>query len=144
MRRAKAISGEGQLSVGIHPREGRFRYGSGVTVSQVARWHEIGTRRMPARPFLTYWWTRENGARRIRDATRKALELSLTRGTDPLRALQQAGERYVAQIQSTFQLMRPIKISTARRKRSSEVLVESGMMWRSIGYRARVGGRQAG
>lgn len=143
LRRARAISGEGQLSVGVHPREGLTHYEDGTTVAQVARWHENGTRRMVARPFLSYWWIRENGARKIRRATLDALENSLARNQDPLRALDRAGERYVAQVRATFRLMKPIKISTARRKKSREVLIDSGLLWRSIGYRARVGKRRS-
>ena len=142
LRRAQAISGAGQLSVGIHPREGRRRYTGGQTVAQVARWHETGTKRMPARPFVFYWWVRENGQRKVRDTTRRALQASLANGTDPTRALQRAGERYVAEIRTTFDLMKPIAISTAKRKRSRQVLVETGLLWRSVGYRVRVGGRR--
>lgn len=141
LRRARALEGGGQLTVGVHPREGGMHYPEGQTVSQVARLHESGTRHMVARPFLTYWFTRAGGSRRIRDATRRALVGYLDTGADPRRALERAGERYVAQVRATFDLMRPLRLSTIRRKRSSRVLYESGMLWRAVGYRVRVGRR---
>lgn len=139
LRRALSIAGKGKLTVGIHPREGRQRYRKGQTVSQVARWHEEGTDNMDARPFLSYWWTRGNGQRRVRDATRRALERAISRGEDPRRALERAGERYVAQVRATFDLMRPLRLQTIRRKRSAQVLYDTGLLWRSVGYRVGVG-----
>lgn len=143
LRRARKLEGGAQLTVGIHPREGRRRYPDGASVAQVARWHESGTRYMPARPLISYWWARENGRRRVRDATRRALENALRTGADPVLALSRAGARYVGQVRATWDLLRPLRLATIRRKRSSRVLYDTGLLWRSIGYRVRVGSRRA-
>lgn len=134
IKRAKRLP-EGQVTIGIHPRDGQKKYLSGVTVSEVARLHESGTSRMPARPFLTHWWTIQGGQRRIRDATREALNQALRTGRDPRKRLEAAGARYQVQIRETFRRMKPIAPSTARAKGSTQILIDSGLLWRSIGFR---------
>lgn len=126
----------GQLRLGVFGRAGQRIYpGSSVSVKQVAGWHEGGTRRMPRRPWLSSWW--DANAKRLEQEQTRILQRNLRRG-DVTRAYQALGRSSQARIIANFQRLVPLARSTVRTKRSSRILVETGLFRDSIRFRAEV------
>lgn len=111
------------------------RYRSGMTVAQVAALHERGTRRMPQRDFMGRWWTR-GGKAQLARAQRRAARLLVTARNAPLaeRVLAAAGNEAVRDIRAGFQRLAPLAPSTVASKGSRTILIETGLLSRSIRF----------
>lgn len=138
--RAVRRNDQGALTVGIHPREGRRRYSSGVTVAQVASWHSQGAGDLPVRDPLATWFDGP-GRRRMLDANRTALDQMVRTGKSPRQTLDRAGRRFVEQVRATAARLRPLASSTRRQKRSGRILDRTGLLLRSYDYRVLLGER---
>jgi len=123
------------LSVGVHLREGKRRYPGGLTVSEVARLHANGTRRMPRRDPVGDWAA--SARRRVITTGREALAETARKGTSPMRRLDLAGRKYVTEVREHFALQPRLAPATIRRKQSSRILVEHGLLWRAITAQVR-------
>ena len=127
-RNARAAQ-RGTLRVGVQPRDAARPYRSGATVGDVAAWHEAGGPRMPARPFLSYWFRRRGAV--YMNAITDAVQLNLTRGNIQA-SLRDLGLRAVAEVRAGMRALAPLARSTVERKGSPAVLRETGLLERSI------------
>jgi hypothetical protein len=130
------------LSVGVHQREGKRRYPGGLSVSEVARLHANGTRRMPRRDPVGDWAV--SARRRVITTGREALAETARTGQSPMRRLELAGRKYVAEVREQFAIQPRLAPATIERKGSSKILVEHGLLWRAITFQVQLGKRTRG
>lgn len=139
--RAVRRTGEGALTVGIHPREGRQRYPrTGRTVAEVANFHAVGAGRLPVRDPLATWFD-AGGRRKMTQATRRALNRALRSGGSARRDLEAAGQRFVEQIRATAPRLRALAPSTVRAKGHGRILFRTGRLLQAYGFRVNLGRR---
>ncbi len=126
----------------IRDARGRFTSGQAgpATVAEVAMWHEFGTVKMVARPFMrpVFVSERKRVTRSLVVAFRRLLRTK--KPTDPAKELAKVGRRYTKAIKkSIFDLrappLRPATIA-ARQAATGETdpnpLVDTGQMMRSV------------
>jgi hypothetical protein len=119
----------GHLRVGILPKDAARTYRTGVTVGEVAAWHEQGTATMPARPFLTSWFERR-GLRYLSEVT-DVIRHNMQRG-GARQALRSLGQRAVSEVRAGLRSLAPLARSTVERKGNARVLRATGLLARTI------------
>lgn len=122
------ITGNHSLEVGFFA---NATYPSGEYVAQVAYWQEYGTIRIPMRPFF------RNAVEKNNKKWFDTLEALIRQNVNETQALAKVGE--VARgdiIKSITQFREPAnKPSTIKAKGSSNPLIDTGLMRRSVTYR---------
>lgn len=103
----------------------------GLTIVEVARYNHYGTARIPARPFLDVSITEKQVE--IADTLRRNLE----RGLTPDVSLERAGLQAVGIVQSYMTKLKspPNAPSTIKAKRSSNPLIDTGLMRSAVTYK---------
>ena len=130
-----------ELTVGIHANEAARVHSNGVTVLQAAIWNEFGTDTIPARPFLTAWFDENLDLLFFWVKGEFSLVAQGKQSKD--QALRRVGEKCVAAIKQRMvsRIPPPNRPSTIAKKGSDIPLIDTGLLWSSIG--AYVDGRQA-
>ena len=121
------------LNVGILEKGGDD-HGNGLTVADVATFHEFGTATIPERSFIRAWYDESFTANK---AAMRAVLAGVTRGQYTLRqAFEQLGSLFVAQIQARIvaHIPPPLAESTIKAKGSSTPLIDTGQLKSSITY----------
>lgn len=105
----------------------------GTDICDVAAWNELGTERMPSRPFLRKS-VDENGER-INSFLRSKKD-DIVRGVPAERILNEIGifQKDLIQEKITEGSFEPNKESTVRKKGSSKPLIDTGRMRQSVNY----------
>nr|WP_256473548.1 hypothetical protein [Neisseria sp. HSC-16F19] len=106
-------------------------YENGQSVAQVAFWNEYGTAHIPPRPFF------RNTIAENKDVwPQKAAQLLQNNDYDIQATLAQMGEGIQGDlVESIQQFTDPANAaSTVKRKGFDKPLIDSGTLWRSIGY----------
>ena len=119
----------GHVRVGILPKDAARTYHTGVTVGEVAAWHEQGSPTMPARPFLSSWFQRR-GLRYLSEVT-DAIRHNMLRG-GARQALRALGQRAVSEVRAGFRSLAPLARSTVERKGNARILRTTGLLARTI------------
>lgn len=107
--------------------------GKSVDMAQVAAWNELGTSRIPARPFLRQ--TVDSNESEIAAMCEKAAK-SIANGGNAEQALKQIGAVAVSMVQKTIVSgsFEPNAQSTVMRKGSDRPLIDTGQMRQSVHY----------
>lgn len=103
----------------------------GESVAQVAFWNEYGTANIPPRPFF-----RNTIAEHKDEWPKQAAALMEANGGDVRQTLERMGDGVKGQIVKTIQAFRepPNAAATVKKKGFDKPLIDTGTLWRSIGY----------
>lgn len=125
----KFMGGE-RLEVGFFESS---RYPNGTFVAQVARYNEFGTLRIPMRPFF------RNAIQKNIKKWYATLQNAINQNATPSKALSIVGEVARADIiQSITDLKAPPNAqSTIKQKKSTNPLIDTGLMRRSVTYKVK-------
>lgn len=109
------------------------RYPNGVFVAQVARYNEFGTLRIPMRPFF------RNAIQKNIKKWYATLQNTINQNVTPSKALSIVGEVAKADIiQSITDFKAPPNAqSTIKQKKSTNPLIDTGLMRRSVTYKVK-------
>ncbi len=126
--------GQVEISVGVHSSDANHTHGSGegLTIGDVATFHEYGTQTVPQRSFIRGWFDerQEFIARTLRTQFQAVVE-----GRRPL---EQAAERVALAFEGDVKqrilenVPPPLKPATIQRKGSSLALVDTGQLRNAI------------
>lgn len=128
LREAAKKAAGGKVKVGIVE---QATYENGRSIAQVAYWNEYGTATIPPRPFF-----RQTIAEHKDEWPEKAAAVMRRNGGDATQTLELMGESVKGQLVETIQNFRepPNAESTVRKKGFNKPLIDTGTLWRSIGY----------
>jgi len=119
------------LRVGILADAGAEDHG-GISMADVATFHEFGTETIPQRSFIRGWFDEQEASNRaaIRTQYKRVLKGELT--VDE--AFGQLGALFVARIQQRIvdRIQPPLKAKTIQRKASDVPLVDTGQLKSSV------------
>ena len=109
------------------------RYPNGTFVAQVARYNEFGTLNIPMRPFF------RNAINKNIKKWYATLQNAINQNATPSKALSIVGEVARADIiQSITDLRTPPNAeSTIKQKKSTNPLIDTGLMRRSVTYKVK-------
>jgi len=127
---------QANVRVGVMGQEASAGHAGGLTVVDVASFHEFGLGHNPPRSFIA-GYVDENKAT-IEKRIRKAAEL-IAKGADVKQTLDRFGLLLVGEIQERMvSLPPPLKPETIRRKGSSATLIDTGQLRSSVTHETRV------
>ena len=129
-REITKFMGKERLEIGFFE---TARYPNGTFVAQVARYNEFGTLNIPMRPFF------RNAINKNIKKWYATLQNAITQNATPSKALSIVGELARADIiQSITDLrMPPNAESTIKQKKSTNPLIDTGLMRRSVTYKVK-------
>ncbi len=135
-RRAPAPLPKGQveISVGVHSSEANHTHGSGegLTIGDIATFHEYGTQTVPQRSFIRGWFDERQ------EFIAKTLRTQFQAVVDGKRPVEQAAERVALAFEGDVKqrilenIPPPLKPVTVKRKGSSLALVDRGILRNAI------------
>jgi hypothetical protein len=136
--RAKKLD-HAYVRVGVLEEKGSVARGDGgMTLVEIAATHEFGSSdgRIPERSFIrsTFLIRRVNALRTFQEKLARAI---VTKGLDPIKALNMLGAWGAAEVKNTIteiDIPPPLADSTVQRKGSSKPLVDTGLLKNSISY----------
>lgn len=129
-REITKFMGKERLEIGFFE---TARYPNGTFVAQVARYNEFGTLRIPMRPFF------RNAIQKNIKKWYATLQNAINQNATPSKALSIVGEVARADIiQSITDLRTPPNAeSTIKQKKSTNPLIDTGLMRRSVTYKVK-------
>lgn len=129
-REITKFMGKEKLEIGFFE---TARYPNGVFVAQVARYNEFGTLNIPMRPFF------RNAIQKNIKKWYATLQNAINQNATPNKALSIVGEVARADIiQSITDLRTPPNAeSTIKQKKSTNPLIDTGLMRRSVTYKVK-------
>lgn len=129
-RKITKFMGKEKLEIGFFE---TARYPNGTFVAQVARYNEFGTLNIPMRPFF------RNAINKNIKKWYATLQNAINQNTTPSKALSIVGEVARADIiQSITDLRTPPNAeSTIKQKKSTNPLIDTGLMRRSVTYKVK-------
>ena len=129
-REITKFMGKERLEIGFFE---TARYPNGIFVAQVARYNEFGTLNIPMRPFF------RNAINKNIKKWYATLQNAITQNATPSKALSIVGEVARADIiQSITDLRTPPNAeSTIKQKKSTNPLIDTGLMRRSVTYKVK-------
>lgn len=129
-REITKFMGKEKLEIGFFE---TARYPNGVFVAQVARYNEFGTLNIPMRPFF------RNAIQKNIKKWYATLQNAINQNATPNKALSIVGEVARADIiQSITDLKAPPNAqSTIKQKKSTNPLIDTGLMRRSVTYKVK-------
>jgi hypothetical protein len=133
------------LEVGISADEGSHdESGGNLTVAQVGLFHEVGTRTIPARPWLST--AIDDNQNQINAMIKDTVESALD-GEDLGRRMRLDGERTLKMVQGKLRNGDPrwpsLAPGTIAKKGSSKPLIDTGQLIQSQSYKVTIGGKAA-
>lgn len=129
-REITKFMGKEKLEIGFFE---TARYPNGIFVAQVARYNEFGTLNIPMRPFF------RNAINKNIKKWYATLQNAINQNATPSKALSIVGEVARADIiQSITDLRTPPNAeSTIKSKKSTNPLIDTGLMRRSVTYKVK-------
>lgn len=129
-REITKFMGKERLEIGFFE---TARYPNGTFVAQVARYNEFGTLNIPMRPFF------RNAIQKNIKKWYATLQNAINQNATPSKALSIVGEVARADIiQSITDLRTPPNAeSTIKQKKSTNPLIDTGLMRRSVTYKVK-------
>lgn len=129
-REITKFMGKEKLEIGFFE---TARYPNGTFVAQVARYNEFGTLNIPMRPFF------RNAIQKNIKKWYATLQNAINQNATPSKALSIVGEVARADIiQSITDLKAPPNAqSTIKQKKSTNPLIDTGLMRRSVTYKVK-------
>ena len=129
-REITKFMGKEKLEIGFFE---TARYPNGTFVAQVARYNEFGTLNIPMRPFF------RNAIQKNIKKWYATLQNAINQNATPSKALSIVGEVARADIiQSITDLRTPPNAeSTIKSKKSTNPLIDTGLMRRSVTYKVK-------
>ena len=129
-REITKFMGKERLEIGFFE---TARYPNGIFVAQVARYNEFGTLNIPMRPFFFFFFNKNI------KKWYATLQSVINRNATPSKALSIVGEVARADIiQSITDLRTPPNAeSTIKQKKSTNPLIDTGLMRRSVTYKVK-------
>lgn len=129
-REITKFMGKERLEIGFFE---TARYPNGTFVAQAARYNEFGTLRIPMRPFF------RNAIQKNIKKWYATLQNAINQNATPSKALSIVGEVARADIiQSITDLRTPPNAeSTIKQKKSTNPLIDTGLMRRSVTYKVK-------
>lgn len=127
------------ITVGVHASEGNMTHGEGLTIGDIATFHEFGTQTVPQRSFIRGW--ADERATWIADTLRTQMQ-QVVAGKRPI---EQAAERIALAFEGDVKqrvlrnIPPPLKPATIARKGSSLALVDQGVLRNAIRAKVKVG-----
>lgn len=132
-----------EVSVGVQGKDSEKRYLNGATLAQVAAWHEYGTKKMPARPFIRHTLT-EHADAIAASRARMISNLINGRAKTVRDAAIGFGKAQVGLVRETIvraeEWAEPLAPSTVKKKGFADPLIETGTMVNSVSWAIREGG----
>lgn len=134
------------ITVGVHSDDADHTHGSGegLTVGDIATFHEMGTATVPQRSFIRGWFdTRQDFiSKTLTSRIRAAAKGHLTSE----QALEQIALAFEGDVKRriTENIPPPLAPATIKRKGSSVALIDTGQLRSSIRGRVKVGGNTNG
>lgn len=128
------------ITVGVHTDDGAAGHGDGLTVADIATFHEFGTQTVPMRSFIRGWY--DENPEFIRDT----LKRELTAVASGKRTLDQALARAALIFEGSVKqriasnIPPPLAPATIARKGSSVALIDTGQLRNAIRGRVKAGG----
>lgn len=109
------------------------KYESGIQVAAVARYNEFGTSKVPPRPFF------RNAIKQNKNKWSKFLARELSKNIGAKDALKKLGEMMRSDIVMSITRLKdpPNSPKTIKRKKSSNPLINTGTLRRSVQYNVR-------
>lgn len=123
------------VTVGIHGPEGGAGHSGGLTVAEVATFHEFGTGSIPARSFVRGWADEKETEN---EEVIRAVAEGIVKGTfTTQQGLERIGTRFVASIQARIAggIGPALAPSTVVAKGSSVPLIDTGQLRSSITFK---------
>ena len=129
-REITKFMGKEKLEIGFFE---TARYPNGIFVAQVARYNEFGTLNIPMRPFF------RNAINKNIKKWYATLQNAINQNATPSKALSIVGEVARADIIQSITDLRtpPDAESTIKQKKSTNSLIGTGLMRRSVTYRVK-------
>lgn len=131
-----------EISIGVHTDDANHTHGSGegLTVGDIAGFHEYGTQTVPQRSWCRAWFDERQAE--IRTVLKQEIGAAM-KGKRPLPiALERAALRFEGSVKQRIaqNIPPPLAPATIKRKGSSVALIDTGALRNAI--RARVNGGQ--
>lgn len=128
---AESLQKQAYVKVGVI---GQESHGDGLTVVDVATFHEFGTETVPPRSFVRA--TVDNNLSRIQARQDEALDAILFRGADAHEEIGKVGLQIQGMMQKRIKdrIPPPNAPSTIERKGSNVPLIDTGQLWRAISF----------
>lgn len=127
------------ITVGVHSDDADHTHagGEGLTVGDIATFHEFGTQTVPQRSFIRAWF--DEGQAEHQQVIREELEAA-TKGASLPQALERIALRLEGSVKDRIRqhIPPPLAPATVKRKGSSTPLIDTGQLRNAI--RARVNG----
>lgn len=130
------------ITVGVHADDGAQGHSEGLSVADIAAFHEYGTQTVPMRSYIRAWYD-ENP-----EFIRTTLKRELTEAAAGKRTVDQAMERAALIFEGSVKqriarnIPPPLAPSTVARKGSSVALIDTGQLRNAI--RGRVKAKDSG
>lgn len=145
LREIKKIQRQPHVAVGMQGREGEAIHPSdnSVTVAQVATFNEFGTKNIPERSFIRS--TMDENVRPLLKDNERLFYLIAAGKTTTEKALNTLGLKIVSLIKKKITDLRspPNDPKTVARKKSSNPLIDTGVMRQSVTHKVKRGGDAA-
>lgn len=140
---AELTGGNFEISVGVHSDDANHTHGSGegVTVGDIATWHEFGTQTVPQRSFIRAWFDERQPE--IQQVLKQEIG-AVMQGKRPLPiACERAALRLEGSVKERIRqhIPPPLAPATIKRKGSSTPLIDQGVLRNSIRARVNGGGK---
>lgn len=128
-----------RITVGVHAEDGGATHGEdGLTVAEIAGYHEFGTATVPQRSFVRAWYDEALAKGELSELFRAELARVVKgRATEA-----EAGERIALKCEASIRkrirahIPPPLAQSTIDRKKSSTPLIDTGQLVASIRAKA--------
>lgn len=128
-----------EVTVGVHAAEAGSSHGEGLTVGDIATFHEFGTQTVPQRSFVRSWYDERQAF--IADTLRTQLQAVIA-GKRPI---EQAAERIALAFEGDVKrriaqnIPPPLAPATIARKGSSVALIDTGQLRNAIRGQVKIG-----
>lgn len=128
------------ITVGVHASEASGTHSEGVSVGDIATWHEFGTQTVPMRSFVRAWYDERT------EFIRATLKAELTAAAQGKRTVEQAMERAALIFEGDVKkrianrIPPPLAPATIARKGSSVPLIDTGALRNAIRGLVKAGG----
>lgn len=126
--------GRAEITVGVHSGDAAHTHGSGegLTIGDIAGFHEFGTQTVPQRSFIRGWFDERQ------EFIASTLRTQFQQVLDGKRPIEQAAERAALALEGDLKqrilenIPPPLRPATIKRKGSSLALVDQGILRNAI------------
>lgn len=128
---AESLLRQAYVKVGVI---GQASHGDGLTIVDIATFHEFGTEHVPPRSFVRA--TVDGNIQKIQDRQEEIMDKILFEGADAQVEMGRLGLEVQGMMQKRIKdrISPPNKPSTIARKGSDVPLIDTGQLWRAISF----------